>query len=72
MDRGQRKGGTETHCGDTHEDTHQDVEGSGGRKRKENAKLERTPKDPAIFPSAIDISGILLKSLPILGRGCKL
>ena len=66
VDRGQRKGGTETHCGDTHEDN-QGVEGSRGLKRKENAKLERTPKNPAIFPSAIDIPGILLKSLPILG-----
>ena len=43
VDRGQRKGGTETHCGDTHEDN-QGVEGSRGLKRKENAKLERTPK----------------------------
>ena len=29
VDRGQRKGGAETHCGDTHEDN-QDVEGSVG------------------------------------------
>ena len=66
MDRGQRKGGTETHCGDTHEDN-QDVGGSVGSQEKRKRQTGKKSKDPVIFPSVIDISGILLKSLPILG-----